>query len=359
MQSGDPPELRRIYQLIYFADGITPATDADVGMPAGSLKLCINGAALVSATGNFVGNGAGEYYYEFTNAEIPPFGFLMLVFTRPGYNTTWFPVGYVGDVWLKGATDPAKLRAPMVVYDLSEPPQLVLVAANPAAGELKTAFNNVGFGNAAGSLVFVGLGLHYYQGVAGDAVGPGNLLVKLVKAGFQQQDIEVGITDSSGFIPIPPPPAGTSLSGLSFVPQGFAVINGSTIIGGLDRLLDPLTGNYVRTPNGEWAETQDSRTIMLIAMSEELGESPFDPDHGTGIEAQRRAGIPLTPDYLEAETSRVGADLAGEGILSGLVVETRDAAGRPLRDETGRQVVKTRWHDLASGSPIDLTITPR
>lgn len=128
---------------------------------------------------------------------------------------------------------------------------------------------------------------------------------------------------------------------------------------GRDRMLDPVTLDYIRTTNGEWAETSDSRTIVLIALSVSLGESPFDPQHGTSIRRRLKNGIGLTSDFLQAETVRVGEELRQEGILSELTVAVRDQDGNKLRDEAGRPVIRTQWRDLASGSPIDATFTPR
>lgn len=160
-----------------------------------------------------------------------------------------------------------------------------------------------------------------------------------------------------------PSPGTGGGSGYSFVAGGRALallgVQRSSITGGLDRLIDPVTGDYVRTPNGEWAETQDSRTIMLIALRTRLGESAFDPDDGTTIAAAFEQGLVSEPEYLQAETLRVGRDLERDGILSDLRVEVRGGDGRPLQDENGGLVVHASWRDLASGSPINQTVSAR
>lgn len=167
------------------------------------------------------------------------------------------------------------------------------------------------------------------------------------------------------FIPrsdIPGAPAGAG-SGFSFVPGGQPLstlgITPATIVGGQDRLIDPGTRDYVRTADGEWVETQDSRTIMLIALSVRIGESAFDPTHGSAIGARRESGAGYTPDFLLAETLRVGEELRAEGVLSDLRAQVRDGDGNVLRDSAGRLVVKTQWRDLASGSPINATFSSR
>jgi hypothetical protein len=127
---------------------------------------------------------------------------------------------------------------------------------------------------------------------------------------------------------------------------------------GIDRLIDPVTRDYVRTPNGEWAETADNRTTVLIAFSIPIGESAFDPEQGTAIRQRIRSGFGLSPEFLRSESERVGAQLARHGVLADLQVTVRDADKRPLVDQAGRQAVKLQWRDLSSGSPATTTITP-
>lgn len=155
----------------------------------------------------------------------------------------------------------------------------------------------------------------------------------------------------SGFSFVPAP-GGSPLSALSFNAPNAAS-------SGIDRLLDPVTRDYVRTDNGEWAETADNRTTVLIAFSIRLGRSPFDPEQGSSIADRIKSGAGLTPEYLLAESERIGAQLARAGILTDLQVTTRDIDKNPLRDGEGRQAVKLEWRDLSSGSPAALTFAPR
>lgn len=148
-------------------------------------------------------------------------------------------------------------------------------------------------------------------------------------------------------------------SGLSFVPRSLQGVQTSTLTGGSDRLIDPSTRDYVRTANGEWVETQDSRTIMLIALSVKLGKSPFSPNRGTSVADAIARGELASPEFLQAEVSRSAGQLVAEGIITDLVVLVRDEDGEPLVDEAGRQVVQTQYQDLASGSPINAVFTPR
>lgn len=152
-------------------------------------------------------------------------------------------------------------------------------------------------------------------------------------------------------------------SGFDFapvLPPGAAPASLGQVIGTapatVDMLIDPVTLDYVRTSDGAWAETADSRTLMMLMLELELGASPFDPSDGTTIAARRRDGDPVTPNEVEAEALRVGDQLQREGVIADFAVTVRDAAGNVLRDTSGRLVVALSWRDLASGTPVDLAI---
>jgi hypothetical protein len=149
-------------------------------------------------------------------------------------------------------------------------------------------------------------------------------------------------------------------SGFSFVPGGGSPTALGQVVGAapapVDMLIDPVTLDYVRTADGAWAETADSRTLMMLMLELELGASPFDPADGTTIAARRRDGDPVTPDEVEAEALRVGDQLQREGVIADFTATVRDPAGNILRDSSGRLVVALSWRDLASGTPVDLAI---
>lgn len=153
---------------------------------------------------------------------------------------------------------------------------------------------------------------------------------------------------------------GGSGSGFSFIPGGTAAVLASRVAptGAMltDMMLDPVTLDYVRTANGEWAETADSRTLVMIMLEMWLGASPFDPNDGTTISALRATGDPITPDELESEALRIGDILQRDGVIADFSATIQDAAGNLLRDSSGRLVVALSWRDLASGSPVDLAI---
>ena len=98
---------------------------------------------------------------------------------------------------------------------------------------------------------------------------------------------------------------------------------------------------------------------MFIALSEELGASPFDPTHGTVFAQQIRDGVAMSPESIQAETVRVGRILEHENIIRGFVAQVFDDDGNPIVDENGRLTVVTTWQDLAAGSPITQAFTPR
>lgn len=137
--------------------------------------------------------------------------------------------------------------------------------------------------------------------------------------------------------------------GFSFVPPPGAGRAGET-----DQLLDEVTLDYVRTSNGEWAMTQDSRTIVLLMLSMRLGASPFDPLDGVTLYDLRDDGAPLTPEEILSEVVRVGALLTSRGVLSDFSARVRDQDDNILRDLAGRTLVVTSWRDLATGSPSEI-----
>ncbi len=138
-------------------------------------------------------------------------------------------------------------------------------------------------------------------------------------------------------------------SGYSFVPADPILSPGVT-----DQLLDPVTLDYVRTVDGEWQETPDSRTTMLLMLELHLGASPFDPGDGTTIADMRESGAPLTREDALQETLRAGGVLVTAGIISELSAAVEDSNGVTLHDESGRLLVRAAWRDLASGATSDL-----
>lgn len=147
-------------------------------------------------------------------------------------------------------------------------------------------------------------------------------------------------------------------SGFTFSPSASSPSSpGGPIAGAFDMLIDPVTLDYIDTDNGEWTETADSRSTVMIQVELELGASPFDPGDGTRLAALRRVGDPITPEIIKADVQRAVGLLATDGLISDLRVEVRDQDGDTLVDEAGRSMVALAWRDLASGSPVDVILS--
>lgn len=127
----------------------------------------------------------------------------------------------------------------------------------------------------------------------------------------------------------------------------------------LDQYLDPITLDYVDTPNGEWLETADSRTIVLIMLETELEKSFSAPGDGTRIKEFFANGDPVTVGFVESEYRRAMGILEAAGVISDFSITSTDSDGKLLVDaKRGRYCPLLRWIDLATGSPVDLAYAP-
>lgn len=125
-----------------------------------------------------------------------------------------------------------------------------------------------------------------------------------------------------------------------------------------DQYLDPITLDYVDTDDGEWLETADSRTLVMIMIDTRLGKSYSAPTDGTRIAELLERGEPVTPGLVVAELLRVLGILEKAGVVTAVSVE--DSEGSPPRllvDEAGRFSPVLHWIDLATGSPVDVVYT--
>lgn len=134
--------------------------------------------------------------------------------------------------------------------------------------------------------------------------------------------------------------------------------NQSILRGLLDQYLDPITLDYVDTDDGEWLETPDSRSIVMIMIETQLGRSYSAPGDGTRIAESFESGDPVTPLFVVSEVTRVMTALAAAGVLTDFSIRSKDEDGNDLVDVNGRFSPELRWTDLASGSPVDLVYTP-
>jgi hypothetical protein len=148
---------------------------------------------------------------------------------------------------------------------------------------------------------------------------------------------------------LPAPPSITPSAGTAATLQQATA---RSVLGGLlDMLIDPVSLDYVDTEDGEFLETADSRTIVMMMIEIRLGESFTDPADGTRIKALLEVGDPVTPSVVIAETLRAMSILVDAGIISDV-----DATEGATVD--GRFELKLTWRDLASGSPMDLVYEP-
>lgn len=251
------PTLRRLFFELFLDDGVTPATDADVAAPADTIQVSSNGTALADSAGTFTRITSNLYYYQFTTTEAlnGSNGFVGLKFERAGYHTDLF-IEIVGDIFSLAETDPARLRFPTIIFGTAVEPQVPTEGATVTApSDLQVSYNGGSFVDSAGSLVEIGSGLYYYQGVAADADTRRRLLVKYESTGFSPAvlSIDVDVPGSTtvvtptGPAPIPVLPATDS----AFVP------------------IDHVTGTLSRLPhqyrgNGETlSRTQTALRILV------------------------------------------------------------------------------------------------
>lgn len=148
---------------------------------------------------------------------------------------------------------------------------------------------------------------------------------------------------------LPSPPALVPSPGS---PAAVLMAQVRSALGGLyDMVIDPITLDYVDTEDGEWLESADSRTLVMIMLEMRFGEDYAAPGDGTRIKALLESGDPVTADLVLAETMRVMNILVDAGVVA-------DVTAKDDVDETGRFTLVLNWRDLASGSPVDLNYTP-
>lgn len=203
-------ELRRIYMTIRDDTGVLSTTAAS-SPPAGAVQVSQNGAAFVNAGGTLVHMGGGSYYYEASLLEAHTPGFLAVKYERAGFATEidWTPVG---QIFKTGETDATLLRLPLTIYDTNGNLATTATAVSP---DLQVSANGAAYTTSTGSLVPVGSGLYYYQGVAADAVTAGAVILQYTHAGFGTavvwQGVE-GVSASTGSLVSLTPADGSLLS---------------------------------------------------------------------------------------------------------------------------------------------------
>lgn len=116
--------------------------------------------------------------------------------------------------------------------------------------------------------------------------------------------------------------------------------------------------DFIDTPDGEWSEIRDSRSIVLCQLELELNQSYSTPGDGTTIAEKFASGDPITTSDVEADCRRALAILERAGTIGSVKVNGRDELGRQLVDESGRATFELTWIDLATGSPVGALYRP-
>jgi hypothetical protein len=125
------------------------------------------------------------------------------------------------------------------------------------------------------------------------------------------------------------------------------------LFGLLDQELDPATLDYIDTADGAWAETESSRTAVMLQLDIRYGEWWVDPEAGSRIPAMLESGDPVLPEELVDETRRALQLLVDDGIIADL-----DVALGEYDAEQSRVAIAIAYTDRSSGHAVDLVYIP-
>ena len=147
-------------------------------------------------------------------------------------------------------------------------------------------------------------------------------------------------------IPSPAPVvsgSGGSSSGSSTAIRGRALRS-------IDMMFDPYTRDFIDTDDGEWAETDDSRTAVMMQMESARDRWWGDPTAGSFLGVILAADIQTAAEVRD-EALRALQALVDEAVITGLTVEIE-------QDEMGRAAFVLSYTDRQSGRPVDLALVP-
>lgn len=147
------------------------------------------------------------------------------------------------------------------------------------------------------------------------------------------------VWDLSPSAPSSPSPGPADLSGVLF--------------GLFDQVVDPNTRDYVDTSEGAWAETESSRTAVMLQLEIRYGEWFVDPLAGSRIPAMLESGEPVSPEEVVDETRRALQVLVDDGIISELSVALGD-----FDLAAGSMDLELSYTDMSSGHVVDLIYSP-
>lgn len=115
---------------------------------------------------------------------------------------------------------------------------------------------------------------------------------------------------------------------------------------GYDRKLDPLTGDYMDAPGGEYAETLGAETAVQHALRGERDRWWGDPNRGSRLYQIRTRNLNQpTVAWTENEVLAALQPLIDEGLIA-------DPQFRSEADARGRMRMETTMNDLATGEPL-------
>lgn len=119
-----------------------------------------------------------------------------------------------------------------------------------------------------------------------------------------------------------------------------------------DILIDPITRDFVETDEGDWEETDDSRTAVLCELESREDAWWGDPPAGSQNAAIMESDVP-TPEKLLDSNRRSLRKLVAAGLISDahIVIEEHDTAA-------GAVTFFLQWVDRSSNRPADLSYSP-
>lgn len=120
----------------------------------------------------------------------------------------------------------------------------------------------------------------------------------------------------------------------------------------LDLELDPITRDLVDADDGGAVEADDSRTIVLLQLTERRGEGWLDEGTGSRIAALLERESPASADELRDAALEALQLLVDRGVISDLVVAIAESAAPWIA------VFDLSYTDVASGRRVGSLLVP-
>lgn len=119
-----------------------------------------------------------------------------------------------------------------------------------------------------------------------------------------------------------------------------------------DLELDPMTLDLVDADDGGAVEADDSRSAVLLQLTERRGEGWLDEGTGSRIGALLEREEPTTPEELRDAALEALQLLVSRGVIAELAVNV-EPAGKPTE-----AVLALSYTDVASGRRVPLLLVP-